>query len=376
MAEIKITALDGPPGSGKTTKLVRECVDWLQPWAIVTYSKDAAETLAHRGVDPANANTIYKLSWPHVKASAALPAVRSVNRLATYRKRAVVNYGDVALQHYEDDAPSRKKRNLRAEQLHSWEPSEGDPPSWIWDSKISPGESYAVALARWLARDAPLADFDGYKFIAVDEAQDLSNLELAAVLALVQDGGEVLLVGDPGQAIYLGTKGWPSDKKLPPAWELAESFETLEQGFRIGYPAADAAAGILHPCWPRSADTFRAEHLTYLNPWNLDPPETGLVLGMSRSSIANYIRNYDLRGVATVPGLNHRGLTVCTIHAAKGYETDDVYLLPWSQPRLMNLDCAVPDALRLLYVALTRGRRNINLPVEILARAEYAKSIS
>lgn len=369
----RLTALDGPPGSGKTTKLVKDCESWPEPWCIVTFGNDAANTLAARGVPPENAKTLYKMTWPHVREVSNLKLSRGKKTKPSYRRRNIESQTDDALGQYTKDAPSLKKRNQRAEFLHLWEPTQGDPPDWIWQDDVSREESFAVGLARWLAVGAPLKDFDGYEFMAVDEAQDVSALELAACLALVKPGGKVLAVGDPGQAIFLGGKGWPADR-LPPAWERAESTETLAQGFRIGYPAADAAAGILKPFYDRSADTFRANHLTQMHPWNQQPPKQGLIMGLSRYSVDAYIKRHDLRNVGIVPELNPEGLTICTIHAAKGYETDDVYLLPWGNNRTFALDAGAPDELRLMYVALTRARRNLYLPHNLLVKANHAIS--
>ena len=340
----------------------------------MTFGNDAANTLSARGVPPENAKTLYKMTWPHVREVSNLKAKRGKKTKPAYRQRTIQAYTDVALGQYTKDAPSLKKRNHRVEVLHLWEPSQGKPPEWIWNNDINREESFAVGLARWLAAGAPLKDFDGYEFMAVDEAQDLGPLELAACLALVKPGGKVLAVGDPGQAIFLGSKGWPADR-LPPAWEMAESTETLAQGFRIGYPAADAAAAILKPFYNRSADTFRATtHLTQMHPWNQQPPKSGLLMGLSRYSVDNYIKRHDLRNVGIVPELNPEGLTICTIHAAKGYETDDVYLLPWGSKRSFSLDSGAPDELRLMYVALTRARRNLYLPHELLVKANHAIS--
>ena len=368
--DVTVVALDGPPGSGKTTKLVRDSHDWPVPWAIVTYSKDAAKTLHSRGVPQDLAGTIYSLAWPHVKKSpAGVSTVRTkLNTAPAYRSRAMRHSEDAGIDQYLRDAPSKNPADPRLEELHAWDPTQGDPPDWVWD-KPPKGTSFAVSLARWLAQGAPLVN-PGYKFIAIDEAQDLSALELAASLALLRPGGECLAVGDPGQAIHLGNKGWP-DALLPPAWLRADRHEGLKQGYRMGLPATQVASDTLAPYYDRPASYFTTSaHATNVHLWDTQPPleDGGLILGWSRRQCVDYCHKHGLAFTGLVPNVRDSVVTVCTIAAAKGHEADSVFLLPWSEKWMSFLSEGDPSVLKIAYVALTRARFNLHLPAGLYAR--------
>jgi len=364
----KLTVYDGAPGVGKTTFLLKDSKRWKSPWAVTTYNRASADELVKRGLD-GPAATIYRLSFPHVK-----PWVkqRRNNRAAqAWRERAIQDQADPALEQYVKTAPSLKASNARLELLHAWEPSKGPAPSWIWDpdNALRSGEVYAVGLARWLEKGAPWSEgFTGYATLAIDEAQDMSQLELAAAKALVREDGDILAVGDPGQSLYLEAKGGEANDQ-PPAWQLADELRTLEGGWRIGYPAAAIAANVLRPYYDRPAGVFAAETPTNVHVWDELPPSNGMVLGYSRSSVANYIEKHDLRKAAVSPSVANAQLWVETIHQAKGAEADNVYLLPWSVGALDRLADEHANAIKVLYVAVTRARKNLFLSPELYAHA-------
>jgi hypothetical protein len=359
----KLVFLDGPPGSGKSTKLLNDCESWPAPWAIATFSKDAAAHLVNRGVRRSQAGTIYSLSWPH--ASEFSTGRRSKDKQPAWQRRKLQDGSDQALVHYESTAPSKQKPIEALPRLHAWHPGTGESLSFLEGKDLGKSGSFVLPLARWLEAGAPWAEgFEGYEFLAVDEAQDMGALELSACLALMKPGGTVLAVGDPGQSIFAAAKGIMAGE-LPPAYAWAEERETLAQGFRVGYPCSRAAANVLSPYYERPADTFTADHTTAVSIWNGVPPTEGLVLGMSRYGVANWVRANDVRDYAVSPQVAARDLTVCTIHAAKGAEADDVYLLPWGDKKLSLLRDEDPNLLRLLYVASTRARKRLHAPAEL-----------
>jgi hypothetical protein len=359
---------DGAPGVGKTTFLLNDSEGWQSPWAVTTYNRASADELTKRGLS-GPAATIYSLSFPHVKAM--VKQRKNSKSTQAWRHRAIQDQADPALEQYVKTAPSRKATNLRLELLHAWDPSQGSVPAWVWDSDsaLKSGEQYAVGLARWLDKGAPWAEgFTGYATLAIDEAQDMSQLELAAAMALVRENGTVLAVGDPGQSLYLEVKGMEAGDQ-PPAWQHADELRTLEGGWRIGYPAAAIAANVLRPYYDRPAQVFAADAPTNVHVWDELPPCTGMVLGFSRQSVANYIEQHDLRRAAVSPSVANAQLWVETIHQAKGAEADDVYLLPWSGGALERLAAEHANAIKVLYVAITRARKNLFLSPELFAHA-------
>jgi len=364
--DVKLTVRSGFPGSGKTTRLVNECWDWPAPWQIVTYSRDAAQALHAKGVPAEVANTIYKRTWNHVQPVAEMR--HSGKRSAeAYRARAINDRNDVALRDYVSAAPGRQKQDPMLMALHAWSPTDGPAPTWIY-GRVTPNQRHAVGLARWLDQGAPMVH-DPYPFVAYDEAQDASRLETCAALAMVAEGGELLACGDEGQAIFGGFKGYLPGEK-PAAWQWADRQEYMSPGYRIGRPATEIASTVLAPHAWHDPELYSAPHPTMVHHWDMvNAPLEGLVMGLSRYTVDKYIQRHDLTAVGVVPGTRSvDGLAVTTIHAAKGHESDSIYMLPWSKQKLMALDNGDPEMLKVAYVALTRAKYHIHLPTDLYAR--------
>lgn len=364
--DVEITVRSGYPGTGKTSRLAEECWDWPAPWNIVTYGIDAAQALHQKGVPADLADTIYKRTWKHV---APVAEIKHSGKRTTqaYRKRPIVDCGDTALRDYVLSAPSRRPSSKRAQALHAWSPTLGPAPSWIW-GPLKEGESHTVALARWLDKGAPLTHAP-YPFVAYDESQDASRLEICAALALVAPGGQLLACGDEGQAIFGFFKGYASGEK-PAAWQWADKREYMSPGHRIGRPATTAASRVLAPYAWHDPDLYSAKHPTLIHHWDMvSAPTKGLVMGISRSAGEGFIKKHGLKGVSLVPGVKSiGGLAVTSIHAAKGHEADSIYMLPWSPGKLRALDKGDPEILKVAYVALTRAKYHVHLPSELYIR--------
>lgn len=289
---------------------------------------------------------------------------------ASYNTRRIRNEYDSALGDYTDAAPSRRQRtewDAMAEALHAWDGS-GPPPFDLAEAPCRGGLRWILPLARFVSTGEAPAHYDE---IYVDEAQDMGACELTATLRLLKPTGRLVCYGDPGQAIFAGSKGLAGDQ-LPAAWRLPGERRLKEGGHRVGQPAAEAAARVLRPLWDRPAASFAAPlHLTPVVTWDAKaPPARGLVLGYSRYMVDKYLRDWALRDVAVVPstGCLNTGLVLCTGHAAKGVEAGEVYLLPWAKKALARLDAGDPGALRLLYVMLTRARHRVYVPDQLGAR--------
>jgi len=367
----RVVAIDGPPGTGKTRRIVAEASAWTtENGAVVTYTNDAAAVLQQRAPDVPS-GTVYSLTWPYVRdyLKGAKAGVAYSNRAYTARK--IHHLFDTALDQYLLDAPSRRARDqldFMAKALHDWR--DGDPPFDL-DSELPKGPiKYLLPLARWLEDGAPVPEAEKYDCLMIDEAQDMSWTELRAALALVKADGNVWTFGDPGQAIFGESKGMKG-AQLPPVWQRADETEVLNKGWRVGDNVASVAAAALRSYYDRPAATFRADHSTQLLTWRPDsPPRRGLVLGYSRHSVAKAFRGWGLRGTGIVPkvGRADEELVLSTGHAAKGAEADDVYLLPWSRVALERFERREPQTVRLLYVMLTRARRRLHVPRTLRAR--------
>lgn len=368
---IRLTAFDGPPGTGKTRRIVQEAQRWSRDSriAVVTYTKDAAAIVKQRAPNIVS-GTVYSLTWPYVKDYAKSKAGMA-RHAASYQQRKIHHLFDPALEQYKADAPSARpphRLDEAARRLHGWE--KGEPPFPLAESKAEAQLKFLLPMARWLEVGAPVPAEEHFDMLMIDESQDMSWVELRAALALVRPGGEVWAFGDPGQAIF-GTPKGMTGSSLPPVWERADQRTVLDKGYRVGNPVASVAAKALKSWYDRPARTFAAEHETALHVWDCEhAPRAGLVMGYSRASVAKAFTSWGLRQTGVVPKVaeaDHE-LVLSTGHAAKGAEANDVYLLPWSRiamDRLMQKD---PATLRLLYVMLTRGRKRVHVPRTLKAR--------
>lgn len=368
---IKLTAFDGPPGTGKTRRIVKEAEAWPEDYraAVVTYTKDAAAVVKQRAPDIVS-GTVYSLTWPYVKDYAKQKA-GIARYAASYTQRKIHHLFDPALEQYKADAPSAKpphRLDEVARRLHGW--AGGEAPIDLDAEKPEAQLKFILPMARWLEVGAPVPKEEQFDMLMIDESQDMSWVELRAAMALVRDGGEVWAFGDPGQAIF-GTPKGMTGKSLPPVWVCADEYTVLDKGYRVGNPVSSVAANALRSWYDRPAKTFTAEHITELGVWDTSvPPRAGLVLGYSRANVAKAFRDWGLRQTGVVPKVAKADteLVLSTGHAAKGAEANDVYLLPWSRVAIERFETKDPPTLRLLYVMLTRGRKRVYVPRTLKAR--------
>ena len=369
MKDKRLLAIDGPPGVGKTTTIIRDSAHFPANSCILTYTNVAANEIKKRAPH-LSAGTIYSLSW-HFAKQYSKGATKKFKSQAPWSKRHIKHLLDPALIHYEDTAPSKFMKRAEdkiAEKLHAWK--SGPCPVSLKKLEAKAGLRFLLPIAKWVEDGCPLFDKQPYDLLIIDEAQDMSHLEMRAALGMLSDTGIAKAYGDPGQAIFARGKGL-TGASLPPAWEMATYQEILEGGWRIGNPAASLAAGALRSYYDRPATTFAADHVTEVLSWEPNnKPMRGMVLGYSRATVAKYFRNWGVTRGAVIPavGKAESELVICTGHAAKGAEANDVYLLPWSKPGTAKLDQRDPEAVRLLYVMLTRAKKRLYLPRALKAR--------
>ncbi len=365
-----VIAIDGPPGTGKTRTIIEEAIDWDDRSAVITYTNDAAGVIRKRAPDLWS-GTIYALTWPYVKSYVQSSGVQVASGNQAYSKRRIHHLFDPALIQYTEDAPSNKpitRQDTLAKQLHAWRG--GEPPFKLAHESPRGALKFLLPLARWVEAGCPMPDKERLGQIAIDEAQDMSWVELRAAIALAKKTGKVMAYGDPGQSIFGAAKGLLGGA-LPPLWQLATTKKVMDKGYRVGDPTASIAARVLHSYYDRPAHTFRANHSTEILAWdNRARPMRGLVLGYSRRGVAKAFRNWGLARTGIVPNVAvaNKELVLSTGHAAKGAEADDVYLLPWSRTALGRFERRDPETIRLLYVMLTRARRRVFLPRSLKAR--------
>ena len=309
-----------------------------------------------------------------------MPYFGEMLSLPTYNERHVENWRDTALTKYAKDAPSKRPPtplDVVAQQLHTWDGKDTCPFDL---DHLEPVQeiTYILPLAYWLNKGAPLSNANKFDIVVIDEAQDMSALEIECAMRMCKEEGEVYAYGDPGQAIFSHSKGL-SAGELPYVWTVADEIQELTQGYRCGADVARAASGILKSYYDRTPDNFTASHATSISLWQVPEinPQVyrGLVLGWSRDHVSNLFTRWNLRGTSVVPGLADasKELVVCTGHSAKGAEADEVYLLPWTATAMKGLYEFDPERLKLLYVMATRARKRLYLPPELYAFVESVK---
>jgi hypothetical protein len=368
--DLDFRAFDGPPGSGKTRKIVSQAMAFPGEGAVITYTNDAAAVVRSRA-PMVQAGTIYSLTWPYVKEFVDKASVGKAGSNKAYNQRKIEHIFDPALLSYVHDAPSSRPPHRSehvAKLLHAWRG--GDPPTNLSSETASGPLKFVLPLARWLEAGAPMPEQDRLDWVLIDEAQDVGWVELRAAAALVRAGGHVHAYGDPGQSIFGESKG-VFGASLPPVWMATDDKTILNKGWRVGDPVASAAARVLMSYYDRPASTFRAEHGTQILTWDgSTPPRIGLVLAYSRRALFKAFKGWGLRKTAIVPKLGKadNDLVLSTGHSAKGAEADDVYLLPWSRQAIERFEKRDPATVRLLYVMMTRAKRRLFLPRTIRAR--------
>lgn len=372
-----LTVFTGAAGTGKTSRILAE----PRYEAIATYTNAVAENAARRGGSAVKARTIYSLLWPHLRTRRALERPRSAQE-AAYFTRPAEDAGDPILDQFAADAPSEQPRTeaaAMARALHGWE--SGAPPFDLAECRRRMGSSlptdgplaFALTLAEFLADVESDPTWEPpYGLVAGDEWQDFSALEARATLTLAD---EVHGYGDPCQAIFSTSKG-NEPGALPYGWRVPGRKErALTGGHRCGDPLASLAARVIGDWWEMDPRAFRAIHDTEVIPWDAAaPPERGLVMGWRRQEeVSDTFRAWDLKQKFIRMGERadpDGDLVLATIHNAKGYESDDCYLLPWPRALMRGLARGEVEARKLLYTALTRARKRVFVPREILGAVE------
>ncbi len=238
-----------------------------------------------------------------------------------------------------------------------------------------------------------------WRHVFVDELQDVNPLQYRLLLALLGDGDDLFVVGDPNQAIY----GWNGADPafladFPNRWPAAQLVQ-LDDNHRSSPQVVAAASSVLG----RQATAVRSSQpdgpLPGLRCYpNEDAEAAGVaaqmlgahVRGLGWAQMAVLVRAHSQAGVivealrrAGVPlrapapkdGADSRdeeaddragpdAVTVCTFHRAKGLQWTSVWVCGleagFVPVAYASTAAAMAEERRLLYVALSRAERELH----------------
>jgi len=366
----RVTWVDGEPGSGKTTFLGNS--DEFD--TIITFSNGAADNGRAR-FPQKTWSTIYKLAFPHSKG--LFENIPKYRRLTSeFNRNRIANPNDVLLTKFAVTAPGRKPRtrgDVMTEMLHGWRdgPCPVDLEEYRLQLKEEGAPPYVYSLAKWLDEGCPLTN--GAKRqprAGFDEAQDASFLHLRCALGLFD---EIVCFGDPGQSLFGPSHGVENDEN-PPGFQVAHEHRKMDRSFRCGMPLAGIASDILAPFYDRG-HSWAASHRTVLRPWENTAvrPDTGLVLSNNRETVVKYFTDWNCNGTWVRAGGGadpQEEMILAVVHEAKGFEADNVYILPLSEPWTVRLVQGDPIVLKVLYVMMTRARKRCFVPRQLMSAIE------
>jgi DNA helicase-2/ATP-dependent DNA helicase PcrA len=222
-------------------------------------------------------------------------------------------------------------------------------------------------------RGAVLGRSSPYKHIVLDEVQDYSPIELATMLSVVNDVGNLTLVGDTTQRVEEGFPGWEKLSKHWTAKKMASNFLRLDVSHRSTKQiiACASAIGKLEvargggdgerPTWmfARSQEPVIGAVIDWLQRITRKAPNA--LIGVICFSPASAKEAYRLLKPTFGPLIRladeggfsfEEGILVCDAYAAKGLEFFGVMVY---QPVLSVLPKGEAGA-ALLYIAATRAQ--------------------
>lgn len=201
---------------------------------------------------------------------------------------------------------------------------------------------------------------DQYDHVLVDEAQDLSSLQLRFLRA-VGPNAKFWFIGDPDQAIYGFRGSEPSmmhrlrdeteglyylSTNYRCATRVVSCANYVIQGnagrFDIEWKAARADAGIISV---KPFNNGEAE-LACIADWLQEAPKTRCVLGRTQALVAQ---------------LKEAGLPAYTVHESKGLEWDEVWVMGCEAGLFPHPLARREEERRLFYVAMTRAKNALTL---------------
>lgn len=239
----------GPPGTGKTSYIVQELNKAAEAgWSpvLLTFTRAAAREIRdrHPVLPPQNIGTLHSMAMRAIGVGADkiietaknLEGWNEKHKIHSVAVDGVRNLEDAQYAAYLDRAGPRlaKYNFLRATGGRSYSDNSGfyrfvD----LWTKyKLENGlydftDVLEIALKE---TDAPLTD-PLPKVIFVDEAQDMTHLEMSLVKKWAETAGRLVLVGDPNQNLYAFRGASADNMPTPYHRVLPRSYRVNKRGY-------------------------------------------------------------------------------------------------------------------------------------------------
>ena len=193
-------------------------------------------------------------------------------------------------------------------------------------------------LARYIMKG-----FDKFRWVLIDEVQDLTPEQMEVALSLVRKGGNVFAVGDPYQSIY-GYGGALGSECM----DILRYFGCTTFELKNNYRSTQKICDKLNLIYPRGTLSKGTN-------------ENGITSILCRSndavvSVSEILKKnkigHSLRGQGRRDRLffGSDQIRISTIHKAKGLEFSNVVLHAWEPPKKR-----VDEELNVYYVAVSRA---------------------
>jgi len=244
------TAIFGPPGTGKTTELLRlvaEILGTTEDMAVVSFSKAAAQEIAQRPITGPNRNkkpvfvgTIHSFCFAELQLSRA--QVVSPDILVQFAWDLFPSIAPPDVQKAIEIGQMANRRGMHISDAYT-DMSDAIMPEdtvrMIWDT-----------YEKWKATTGHV-DFDDmiknavgrtkkFEHVIVDEAQDLSSAQWRMVRSMVKPGGQMIVAGDDDQAIFTWAGAYPHGMV-----DYSNTRRVLSQSYRIPRTVHDLARRVI-----------------------------------------------------------------------------------------------------------------------------------
>lgn len=214
-----------------------------------------------------------------------------------------------------------------------------------------------------------------FSHVLVDEAQDLSALQLEFIAKISRPGAATWFVGDDDQSIFIFC-GAKADRMRELAERPSYSRITLTRNYRCARSIVAAANRLMEAAPDREAVL-----------WEATTQEEGSVALIKHAdkdsefeAAAHAARTQGHQILVRTRAMAQRyldsGIEACTIHEAKGLEWDKVWVAGLVQGCLPHALADADEERRLMYVAVTRAKRELVLSYACAGRQQPSQFLT